>query len=208
MPSPAIVSTNTSWPREVSSRTAGGVMPTRYSWFLISFGTPTRMGVSFSLVEPRENGAHAIHHAGYIGFRSNQRGGQRNRVARYAHDHIFFVEQSAHRVIAAKTDGFWIRLNVDTGCEPAIADVDDVRRVFQAVHRIFEHRFELARTREQVLVAIKIERHYARGTGERMTGIGVAVEQLDGVRRTLHERFVDFVAHDHAAHRHRAVGDT
>src|SRR5665213_141445 len=48
MPSPACVSTNTAWPRAVSSRTAAGVMPTRYSWFLISLGTPMRMKSSLA----------------------------------------------------------------------------------------------------------------------------------------------------------------
>src|SRR5688572_5621902 len=40
MASAALVSMNTVWPREVSSRTAAGIMPTRYSLFLISLGTP------------------------------------------------------------------------------------------------------------------------------------------------------------------------
>src|SRR5665647_2815630 len=43
MAAPAPVCTNTEWPCEVSSRTLAGVRPTRYSWFLISLGSPTRM---------------------------------------------------------------------------------------------------------------------------------------------------------------------
>src|SRR5690348_10367959 len=43
MPMPALVSTSTSWPAWTSSATEAGVRPTRYSWFLISLGTPTRM---------------------------------------------------------------------------------------------------------------------------------------------------------------------
>src|SRR5579875_3591247 len=43
MPDPALVSTITSWPAATSSATDGGVSPTRYSWFLISLGTPTRI---------------------------------------------------------------------------------------------------------------------------------------------------------------------
>jgi hypothetical protein len=35
--------TITSWPAATSSDTEDGVRPTRYSWFLISFGTPTRI---------------------------------------------------------------------------------------------------------------------------------------------------------------------
>src|SRR5687768_13572504 len=43
MPRPALVSTITSWPPAVSSATDAGVRPTRYSWTLISLGTPTRI---------------------------------------------------------------------------------------------------------------------------------------------------------------------
>src|ERR1700740_181055 len=40
MPLPAPVSTLTLCPCPMISRTDDGVRPTRYSWFLISFGTP------------------------------------------------------------------------------------------------------------------------------------------------------------------------
>src|SRR6266545_6453370 len=40
LPSPAPVSTTTSWPRWTSSRAPAGVKATRYSSVLISFGTP------------------------------------------------------------------------------------------------------------------------------------------------------------------------
>src|ERR1700733_11717316 len=40
MPAPAPVSTSTLCPCATISRTEDGVRPTRYSWFLISFGTP------------------------------------------------------------------------------------------------------------------------------------------------------------------------
>src|SRR3954462_5534338 len=49
MPRPALVSTITSWPAPGSSATDPGVRPTRYSWTLISFGTPTRMSDSSSV---------------------------------------------------------------------------------------------------------------------------------------------------------------
>src|SRR5689334_25173948 len=41
LPSPAVVSTRTSWPRWISSRAPAGVSATRYSSVLISFATPT-----------------------------------------------------------------------------------------------------------------------------------------------------------------------
>src|SRR5262245_64300133 len=47
MPSPAPRSTVTRWPCATSSRALVGVNPTRYSWTLISFGTPMSMPVSF-----------------------------------------------------------------------------------------------------------------------------------------------------------------
>src|SRR6185312_15519972 len=43
MPAPAPDCTSTRWPRATYSRTAPGVRPTRYSWVLISVGTPTSM---------------------------------------------------------------------------------------------------------------------------------------------------------------------
>src|SRR5262245_26712279 len=39
----ALRSTNTWWPCDTASRTLPGAMPTRYSWTLISFGTPMRI---------------------------------------------------------------------------------------------------------------------------------------------------------------------
>ena len=47
MPLPAPVSTVTWCPAATYSRTAPGVSPTRYSWTLISLGTPTRILGSF-----------------------------------------------------------------------------------------------------------------------------------------------------------------
>src|SRR5438477_12415651 len=40
MPEPAPLSTSTRWRCATISRTLAGVSPTRYSWSLISFGTP------------------------------------------------------------------------------------------------------------------------------------------------------------------------
>src|SRR5260221_5223805 len=41
MPAPAPLSTRTLWPCAISSRAEPGIRPTRYSWVLISLGTPT-----------------------------------------------------------------------------------------------------------------------------------------------------------------------
>ena len=42
LPSPAVVSTSTSWPLRTSSRAPAGVSATRYSSVLISLATPIR----------------------------------------------------------------------------------------------------------------------------------------------------------------------
>src|SRR3990167_6055168 len=46
MLAPAWVCTSTTCPRLVNSCTLAGTMPTRYSWFLISLGTPISMPIS------------------------------------------------------------------------------------------------------------------------------------------------------------------
>ena len=51
MPSPAPRSTMTSWPCRTTSFTLSGVRPTRYSWFLISLGTPMSMEAASLLCE-------------------------------------------------------------------------------------------------------------------------------------------------------------
>src|SRR4051812_41701290 len=43
-------------PRAVSSRTDSGVRPTRYSWDLTSFGTPTRITRLLQVKSARETG--------------------------------------------------------------------------------------------------------------------------------------------------------
>ncbi len=83
----------------------------------------------------------------------------------------------------------------------------DVGQALERHQRVAPLRLERMGALEQLLVAIDVERGEAGGAGERMAGIGVAVEQLDRVLRPLHERVVDVLAHDDAAHRHRAGSD-
>jgi len=52
--------------------------------------------------------------------------------------------------------------------------------------------------RGQPLRGVHVQRGERRGAGERVRGIGVAVEQLDHFRRAAHERFVALAAHQHA----------
>src|SRR6476646_7672884 len=58
LPSPAVVSTRTSWPRWISSRAPAGVSATRYSSVLISFGTPIRKARRHYLAGPRRRSRH------------------------------------------------------------------------------------------------------------------------------------------------------
>ncbi len=59
---------------------------------------------------------------------------------------------------------------------------------------------------QQVLVAIDFEGREARGGGHRMTGVGVAVEQLDGSLAGRHHVVIDGVAHQHGPHGDGAIG--
>ena len=73
------------------------------------------------------------------------------------------------------------------------------------MHRFFQHRLHLLGALEQALVAVEIQRCKSGGAGQRMTRIGVAVEQFDSMRRALHEGVVDLVRDDRAAQGHRRV---
>ena len=63
----------------------------------------------------------------------------------------------------------------------------------------------VVRAREQAFPAIDLLCRDARGAGDRVRGICVAVEEFDGTFRTLHEGVVDLVARRDGAHRHRAI---
>ncbi len=80
-----------------------------------------------------------------------------------------------------------------------------MRQPGERVQRIFPVFRQRARARQQPLTRVDVERGEPRRAGDRVRGIGVAVEQLDGVLGTRHEGVVDLAAHDHAAHRHHAV---
>ena len=60
---------------------------------------------------------------------------------------------------------------------------------------------------EQLFFVVGVEGAERRGAGERVAGVGVAVEELHARARRAHEGLVDAVAHQHAAERHRARGD-
>ena len=75
------------------------------------------------------------------------------------------------------------------------------------MHAFFPVRREFGRALEQVLVAIDVEHRGGRGTSQWMSRIGVAVEQVDGALRPVHQAVEHVLANEHATHRHRGVGD-
>ena len=84
----------------------------------------------------------------------------------------------------------------------------DHRVAFEAVQRILERLLQLAGTLEQPVFQVDIERRTAGGRGQRVTGIGVAVEKLDSAFRPGHEGLVDVAFREHGAHRHGAAGES
>src|SRR3954452_10856208 len=73
-PTPASVSTNTSWPFRTSSCTPDGVIATRYSWFLTSRGIPT-FTVTRPLRAPPTRGAVAARSDPALGWQPESSGG-------------------------------------------------------------------------------------------------------------------------------------
>src|ERR1700709_2831247 len=73
-PTPASVSTNTSWPFRTSSCTPDGVIATRYSWFLTSRGIPT-FTVTRPLRAPPTGGAVAARSDPDLGWQGGCGGG-------------------------------------------------------------------------------------------------------------------------------------
>ena len=85
--------------------------------------------------------------------------------------------------IAALADGVGLAGEIDAGHQADGADVEHVRQALQAHRRLRPDRLQLRGAREQIFVAIEIERGETGGAGERMRRIGIAVEQLDDVIR-------------------------
>src|SRR6185437_16881875 len=104
-------------------------MPTRYSWFLISFGTPTRMGSSSS-AQLHEDGAYALHHAGDLVFGNGEGRRKSDRIAADPDDHVLVVERARNRLESAPPRRTRIGLDVDSGGHAAVPDIDDERRAF------------------------------------------------------------------------------
>ena len=72
-------------------------------------------------------------------------------------------------------------LTLDPGDQPDGPDIDDVWQTFECVDGVLPFLGQFRATRQQLLVSVDIERSNTRGAGDRMAGIGVAVEEFDQI---------------------------
>ena len=78
--------------------------------------------------------------------------------------------------------------------------------VGKAVQALFPIFGKIGPAREQPLILISVQRSQRGGGGNRISGVGIAVEKLDQLFRPVHERIMDFVADEHRSHRDHAAG--
>src|SRR3990170_3833366 len=97
-------------------------------------------------------------------------------------------------------------IELDGADQPDIANVDDVRKALERVDRVLPIRRKLRRARQQSLLLIGLQRGDAGCAGDRVAGVGIAMEEIDDLLRDAHERVVDLRLHEHRAHRNSAVG--
>ena len=90
--------------------------------------------------------------------------GQHQRIADRADHQILVEEGGIEGARPAQARRTVDRGQVDAGGEADGPDVDHMRRAFQPMHRVGEHRLERAGALEQALVAIKVERGMAAAT--------------------------------------------
>jgi len=99
------------------------------------------------------------------------------------------------------------RSHLDGADQAEVSDVDHVRQALQRVQRLLPVVAEAERLVEEVLLLVGVQRGERGGTGQRMAGVGVAMEHVDGVVRAAHEGVEHAVRHEGGTHRHAAVGD-
>ena len=102
------------------------------------------------------------------------------------------------RAITTEARAAGDRRKVDPAGETNAADVEHIGQALEAHDRVRPLRLQRLRALEQTFVAIDVERRQRRRAGERMAGVGVAVEELDRMFRPLHEGVIDVLARDHA----------
>src|SRR5688572_26606187 len=116
--------TITWWPWPTSSRAPAGVRPIRYSWFLISFGTPISIelpsrgekrflvgtagsgGGAYGSRQPLENPVDVLP-------AEDQRRRQRDDVAGAAHHQVVLAEGPFEHLVAAQAGAFRPRRQLD-----------------------------------------------------------------------------------------------
>src|SRR5690348_14352977 len=74
------------------------------------------------------------------------------------------------------------------------------------MRRVFPVTGKCLRARQKTLSLVDFQCGDSRRACRRMGGVGIAVKELDRSFRALHERLVDTLLHDYAAHRDAAVG--
>ena len=87
-----------------------------------------------------------------------------------------------------------------------VADVDDMRQAAQRMQRVLPVGLQFVRTLEQTLLLVRLQRRDAAGGGDRVAGIGIAVEELDHMLGAGHERVMQSGGGQHRAHRDHTVG--
>ncbi|MNR63922.1 hypothetical protein D3C85_1863910 [compost metagenome] len=70
-----------------------------------------------------------------------------------------------------------------------------MRFALERMERILPDRRQFGAARQQVFILVGFERGQARGRGDGVSRIGIAVEELDDVFGPLHEGVVDFGTH-------------
>ena len=122
-------------------------------------------------------------------FLDDQRRRERERVARRTNDDAV-VEALAEYAHRTRRRLAFDRLQLDRANQAEVANVDDVGLTLQAVQRIGKCIFHFPRTVEQALAQVDVKRCTTSGGRQRMPGVGVTVEELDGAIRSRHERIV------------------
>src|ERR1700722_15951839 len=123
----------------------------------------------------------------------DERRGQFDRVAgRPYHDPRIeerVVERTTDTLARAALNG----RKIDRAGETDAADVEDVGQPLEPHDRVIPLGLERLGALEQALVAIEVDRRQRRGASERMARRGIAVEELDGALRPLHEGVGDWL---------------
>src|SRR5262249_25562957 len=153
-----------------------------------------------------DRGAEFLDHRPDLGLGGDVGRGDGDGLAGEAEKHSF-VQAMLENPDRAQARLAFHGLQLDRRGEPDVTHIDDAGLVFQRMHGSFQHGFERARALEQAFLADCIEGGVGGGGGERVPGIGVAVEEFDRLFGSGHECVVYPGLDDHTPHRNGAVGD-